>query len=544
MKKKNIEEEVVSTIQREYDKLKTDRTSWIEAAKIAAQYTIPSIAPEEISTKSKGKKRTVQPNQSIGADGVNNLATKVTTTLLPPNQTFFKFKMDKASIKAAAEAAGVEEDEYAETVNGGLANLETMLLDYMESLADRVCLGEALKYLYITGNVLLVFEKDKGLKFYPIERFVIKRDYCGNPMRVISEEKIGFNELPDKFQEEIIKKRLGEILNEKEDRCKLEEKEFTLYTSYHLCKGKWRVCQEVDGLKLEGSDGEYPKGICPFIALRYVRVDGENYGRGLIEDYIGDISYLDTLSLAIKQSALGASKLLMLVNPNGQTKIRQLAQAKNGDYVNGRAEDVSCLQIQKYADLQVAQATASQIEQRLNRIFCMKSAIQRDAERVTAEEIREMAAALEESLGNHYALMAKEFQKSYVTLVYYHLRKAKKDAIPDIFKSEEIKLTITTGLEALGRTSDLNKYVTFFDVMTKLAQSAQVVGAKTEKLVKVVAASLNLDVNGLFYTEEEKAEMQQQAQMSELANRAAPNIVNKAGDMMLQQQESEETPTE
>ena len=536
--KTKIDDEAVSTVRKDYERLKTDRTSWIEAAKRAAQYTIPSIAPED-TTRSRTKKRTAQPNQSVGADGINNLATKVTTTLLPPNQTFFKFKMDKASIKQAAEVEGVEEEEYTSTVNTGLANLETMLLDYMESLSDRVCLGEAMKFLYITGNVLLVFEQDKGLKYYPLERFVIKRDYCGNPMKVISEEKISFNELPEKFQDKIIQKHLEEMIDEGENKTKLEEKEFTLFTSYQLLKGCWQVFQEVDGLKLEGSDGIYPKGICPFIALRYVRVDGESYGRGLIEDYYGDISYLDSLSLAIKQSALGASKLLMLVNPNGVTKIRKLAAAPNGAFVDGRPDDVAPLQIQKYADLQTAMTTAEKIEQRLNRVFCMKAAIQRNAERVTAEEIREMAAALEESLGNHYALMAKEFQRAYVTLAYYHLRKSKKAAIPDILKSKDIKLTITTGLEALGRTSDLNKYVTFFDVMTKLAQSAQVVGAKTEKLVEVVAASLNLDVNGLFYTEEEKAQMQQQAQEAELIHRTAPNIVNKAGDMIMQQQESE-----
>ena len=44
----------------------------------------------------------------------------------------------------------------------------------------------------------------------------------------------------------------------------------------------------------------------------------------------------------------------------------------------------------------------------------MTAAIQRDAERVTAEEIRVMAQDLEEALGNYYSIMCKEFQKAYV----------------------------------------------------------------------------------------------------------------------------------
>ena len=527
------------TLASEYDKLKADREEWERAGKEAAKYTIPSISPENNDIKSKNttKKKLVTPNQSIGADGVNNLASKVTTTLLPPNQAFFRFKIDKASVKQLAEEQGVEPEEYEKDINTGLANLETMLLDYMESFGDRICLGEALKHLYITGNVLLVFEPKKGLKYYPLSRYVVKRDYCGNVQTVITAEKIAFLELPVQFQDEITKKRIEDIALDKEDKCKLEEKEFILYTKFHRCKSNWIIFQEVDGIKLAGTQGKYPIDIAPFIALRYVRVDGESYGRGLIEDYFGDISYLDNLSLAIKESALAGSKLLMLVNPNGQTSIRKLASAKNGDFVAGTVNDVTPLQANKYNDLQVAQATADRIEQRLNRIFCMKAAIQRDAERVTAEEIRQMAADLEEALGNHYALMAKEFQLAYVKITYYHLRKEKKNQLPDLLREKNIKLTITTGLEALSRTSDLNKLVTFFDVLTKLSESAQIVGAKTDKLAELVAASLNLDTSGMFYTEEEKQAQAEAIQQSELVNKVAPNIVNKGADMMMQQQE-------
>ena len=528
MEKKNIPKK---TIHAEYQNMKTEREMWIGAAIEAAKYTIPSIAPENDSTTLKGtsKKKTWQPHQAVGADGVNNLASKVTTTLLPPNQTFFRFQMDKAVIKQNAEEQGLEPEQYEKDVNTGLANLEGMLLDYQNQFNDRACLGEGLKHLYITGNVLFIFDKDNGLKYYPLNRFVIKRDYCGNPQKVITEEKIAYSELPEKFQEQILKNRIEKLaLNEEEDKCKLEEKEFILYTKFHRCKKNWVVQQEVDEIILEGSEGKYPLDVCPFIALRYVRVDGESYGRGLIEDYFGDISYLDTLSLAIKEASLAGSKCVILVNPASSTSIRKLSSAKNGDYVAGNPNDVAALQVGKYNDLQVAQATATAIEQRLQRIFCMKAAVQRNAERVTAEEIRQMAADLEEALGNHYALMSKEFQLAYTKITYYHLRKEKKNILPDLLREKSIKLTITTGLEALGRTSDLNKLITFFNVLGQIAQSAQAVGAKTESLVNLVAASLNLDVSGMFYTEEEKQQMQNEAQTGELVKQMAPNIVNNA----------------
>ncbi|MCD7779680.1 MAG: portal protein [Candidatus Gastranaerophilales bacterium] len=379
-------EENKKTLQSEYENLKTDREPWLSAAKEAAKYTIPSIMPSDtdITKNRKSKTTIVTPHQSVGADGVNNLASKVTTTLLPPNQTFFKFKMDKAAIMQTANEAGQDQATIETEINKGLANLETMILDYMESSSDRVCLGEAMKHLYIAGNVLLVYDSEKGLKYYPLSRYVIKRDYYGNPQKVITEEKIAFLELPEKLREEVLKKYL-ECAKEKspDEQCeKLEDKELTLYTGFKRCKNVWKVYQEVEGIELTENAGQYPIDICPFIPLRYVRVDGEDYGRGLIEDYFGDISYLDTLCLAIKESSLAASKLIMLVNPASNTKIRRLAQAKNGDFVEGRAEDIAPLQVNKYYDLQTAQAEADKIERRLNRIFVMKAAVQRQAERV------------------------------------------------------------------------------------------------------------------------------------------------------------------
>lgn len=531
---KDIKRDILSS---EYKDMQTKRESWLEAAKISAKYTIPAIMPDDVSITKSGNSKAVlkQPNQSVGADGINNLSAKVALTLMPPNQPFFRFKMDSSAIDKASQSLGVEKHTLEEEINQGLAKLESLLLDYIESSSDRVCLGEAFKHLYITGNVLLVRDIDLGLKYYPLSRYVIKRDYHGNIQKVITEEKIGFLDLPDYIQTSIMDKYEAECDKENKEEQVLQKKEFVLYTGFKRLKNKWEIWQEVEGFVLEKTAGSYPIDVCPVIPLRYVRIDGEDYGRGLVEEYIGDISYLDTICLAIKQAALAGAKLIMLVNPSGTTSIRKLSTAKNGDFVAGKAEDVTPLQANKYYDLQTAQAEADKIERRLNRIFVMKAAIQRDAERVTAEEIRQMAADLEEALGNHYSLMAKEFQLAYIKLVYYQLRKKKSNLLPDLIKSNDINLTVTTGLEALSKTSDLNKLITFFDVCGKLAQSAQILGAKTEPLLNKVASSLNIDIEGMFYTEEEKQQMQAQAQQVQLLQNIAPNVVNKAGEAIMQQ---------
>lgn len=529
------------SLAEEYQDLKQDRQPYLDKAKEAAKYTIPSLIADRATQKqTRSNVKIETPNQSIGADGVNNLSAKITTTMLPPNQTFFKFSMDSVTIRQQATVEGSDKSKFEQDVNKGLSIIEKNLLDYQEQSGDRVCVGEAIKHQLIAGNVFLVHDPKDGLRYYPLDRFCVKRDYCGNVLKAITEETVGFYALPKDIQDEVMVKILEKRAkkNDKSD-VLLEDEELTLYTGFRRGDKHWTVCQEVEGIKLPASKGKYPLEICPFMALRYTAIDGESYGRGLIEEYIGDISYLDTLSLAIKQASLAGSKLVMLVNPNGLTKIKHLSEAKNGGFALGRIEDVQPLQANKYYDLQVAQAEADKIERRLNRIFVMKAAIQRQAERVTAEEIRVMAQDLEEALGNYYSIMCKEFQKAYVKITFHHMKKEKGKMLPDLIRDKSIKLTVTTGLEALGRSSDLNKLITFWDVMGKVAPVAVQLGGKIEPIANTIAASLNLDIDGFFYSEEERAEQAKQAQQQSLLEKTAPNLINKYGDALMQQQEQE-----
>ena len=129
------------------------------------------------------------------------------------------------------------------------------------------------------------------MKYYPLNRFVVRRDYCGNVLKAITTETIGFYALPKDIQDAVLDQLK---IKEKTDNIKnLEEKELTLYTCYRKRDKHWITYQEVEGIQIPRTEGKYPLEACPFIALRYTRIDGESYGRGLIEEYIGDISYLD-----------------------------------------------------------------------------------------------------------------------------------------------------------------------------------------------------------------------------------------------------------
>ncbi|MFW3388716.1 UNVERIFIED_CONTAM: portal protein, partial [Kocuria sp. CPCC 205274] len=130
-----------------------------------------------------------------------------------------------------------------------------------------------------------------------------------------------------------------------------------IYTHFYLDETgeNFLSYEEVNGVEIEGTAASYPRDACPFIPVRMIRQDGENYGRSYVEDYLGDLQSLENLSKAIVGFSMISSKVVGLVNPAGITQPRRITQAQTGDFVPGRPEDVSFLQLQKSGDFSVAQ---------------------------------------------------------------------------------------------------------------------------------------------------------------------------------------------
>ena len=217
-----------------------------------------------------------------------------------------------------------------------------------------------------------------------------------------------------------------------------------------------------------------------------------------------------------------------MVAPNGTTKARVLAESPNGAIVQGNAQDVSTLQVNKFNDFRVALETSGQITERLSFAFLLNSSVQRNAERVTAEEVRFMAQELESALGGVYSILSQEFQLPLVKLLLNRLEAAGK--MPKMPK-DSIKPKIVTGIEALGRGQDLNKLAQMLSYLQPLGPEVIQQYMNVGDYIDRLAASLGIDTGGLIKTEEQMAQGQQQQQemmqqqtMAKMAERAAPQL--------------------
>ena len=486
-----------SSIASRYNSLTSIRETFLERARESSELTLPFLVPPSGHSDAT---RYPTPYQGIGARGVNNLASKLLLALVPPNAPFFRLQINDFVLK------DMEQDKPLKTdVEKALGEVERAVMSEVEMSADRVQIFEALKHLIVSGNCLLVVE-DEGTRLFPLERFVIKRDPMGQVLEIITKESLSPKSLPEDVAEVIQADLSG------------DERTVDIYT--HVCKRDkhFDVMQEVKGIIIPDSVGKFPLDKSPYIPLRMSSISQEDYGRGFVEQYLGDLRSLEGLTRAIVEGSSASSKVLFMVSPNGTTRASHLAQSPNGAIVEGSANDVSVLQVNKLGDFRIAYDTMQRIEQRLEHAFLLNASVQRQAERVTAEEIRFMAEALEQSLGGIYSILSQELQLPYITRKMSVMQKGKK--LPALPKGM-IKPTIVTGLEALGRGNDRTKLVLFLQTLQQNL-GAETIGqyVNLSEAIKRLATADGIETKGLIKTEEDlQGEMmaqQQQAQDAQL----------------------------
>jgi hypothetical protein len=498
------------TAQSRYDSLTTNRDPFLRRAWDCAELTIPSLLPREGHNSASVLPT---PWQGMGARGVNNLSAKLLMTSLPPNTPMFRMQIDEIML----EQYQVSDDQLTK-MESALAKFERAVMKEIEMSGDRAGIFEMIKHLVVTGNAL-IHDTALGFRVYTLNNYVVRRDPSGNLLEIIAKENIDPVVLPDSLREYISK-----------DQKLKDKKDVTLYTRVIRTERNWEVYQETCGKVIEDTRGHYPLDKNPWQALRFVRVDGEDYGRGYVEEYLGDLRSLEDLSQALVEGARAAAKLLFLVNPNGTTRQKDLAESPNGAIITGNKEEVGTLQAEKFHDFQTAERQARVIEERLAQAFLLNSSVQRDAERVTAEEIRYMAAELETTLGGFYTLFAQEFQLPYITIKIAKMQKARR--LPQLPKGI-VRPTIVTGVEALGRGNDRQKLVNYGLTLRQAfgEQGAMTMINKSEFAERLAAAD-GIETKGLVPTREELAQQEQAAQQQAMIQSLGPQTITAGGKLM------------
>ena len=482
------------TAKTRYDYLSGERTQFLDEAEKASELTLPYLILKDQYTK--GMRHLPTPWQSVGAKCAVTLAAKLSQSMLPVQTSFFKLQVDESQLG----------QEFGPQIKSELdlsfAKIERTILEAIAASNDRVVVHEALLHLVVAGNALIFMGKD-GLKLYPLNRYVVERDGNGNVIEIITKETIAKKLIEDQLPEDVLQ-QYDTVVDSSPDNVE----ECDIYTHITRDNNRYVWHQEVHGKILEKSYGKSPVDVTPWLVLRFNSVDGEDYGRGRVGQFIGDLKSLEALSQALVEGSAAAAKVVFTVSPSSTTKPSTLANAGNGAIVQGRPDDIGVVQVGKTADFRTAFEMMQQLERRLNEAFLVMQV--RQSERTTAEEVRLTQMELEQQLGGLFSLLTTEFLLPYLSRILNQFQKSGK--IPRLPKNI-VKPTIVAGVNALGRGQDRESLGQFLTVISQtMGPEAVQKFINPEEVIKRLAASQGIDVLNLVKSMEEIQGQEQQAQ--------------------------------
>lgn len=503
-----------------------DRSSVLERARNCSKLTIPSILPDNGHTETANLDT---PYQALGSRLVNNLSSKLLLSLLPPNNSFFRLlvnedikeqlvQQDTMQKQQAQQQAGlmgqVPETGVLSQVESQLVKIEQQILKQIEREALRVPTFDAIKSLIVTGNSLC-YKTDIGLKVYKLSNYVVLRDFKGQPIEIITKETT----TKDAVSEEIVN-QLGEEI--------AETGKIDIYTRAVYKNGTWYEYQTVEDILVEGSEATYTKDTnFPYIPLRWSSVNGENYGRGLVEQYLGDFRSLEALYQLLLEASAVQARVIFGKRPGSQVDLDSLNDAENGVCIQGDLEqDITTLRVDKNSDLQIPMNMVQDLTRRLEQAFLVASSVARDSERTTATEIRYMAADLEEALGGVYSVLSLEYQRPLANML---LAQSKIN-----LKSLGLDVVIVTGLDALGRNTDLEKLRQFNMFLKELGSPELILQRlNIDNYISMIGNSLGLETGTLVKSSTQIQNEQNAAQQQQLMMQGANQLVQNGANQLV-----------
>lgn len=494
-------------VQMRWEVLNGLKSALITRSHQYADWTMPRILPRDGEDESSERSYDYQ---SVGAGAVNTMSNKLGLTMFTPWRPIYKLSLTDDE-KVMLKGEGFSESGIQEA----LTKAEIGGKEWMERVALRPTFTEVAKHCLIVGNALMRFPEtaDGVSSMLGIKHYCVNRDHDGTVRELIIQEETSFQALKEESKTALNHARSN---MQKED---ITAGVIKLYTYVYLVPhtSTYAVYQALDCWTDPSSATEYDKSVLPFYPAVWNLASGDDYGTGLVEDYANDFHGLSGMYASINTLVAVLADIKFVVDVNAGVDIDRLNNGMPGEYVAGRtASGVSASTKGIAVPFDLFQYTCDKYEKRINTAFMMYSGVVRDAERVTAEEIRTMSQELEAQHGATWTQFSNGLQMvaSKIAMKYTG------------FAGGEVEPTIVTGLDALSRSTENNNLRMWLSDMAGLENVPESMRAK---LKEDNIASKLAQGYGIVSTDYVKSEQEQQAdQEQQLQILAAQNLANNA----------------
>lgn len=474
--------------------LDNKRQSMLTRTEHYSGLTLPYVFPPEQYQEGDWELRL--DHHSVGAQAVNHLANKVVIGLFQPGFPFFKLEISD-KLLAEFQAQGIETKD----VEHGLAQGEKSAIKYMAEGNMRPKLFEAVKQLIITGNCLPVFHRKDDFELIGLRDYVIRRSRSGTVLEIVTKAEVTIGELESGVRD---------LIPNADAQEKADQKVKHYHWIVRQPGGEYKVTQWVEEHRLpEKYDSKYKSyETLPWQPQAWVLPSRHHYGIGLVEEYAGELTSITEFAESLSDGAALASVWRFLVDPSSTVRPEDIADGDNGDALPGTPNSMGIMQANVGNNMSLVSSVMQDSIQRFSRGFLLMSSVTRDAERVTAAEIRTLANELETGLGGVYSRLAASFQ---LPLANYLLRGA------DIkIEGTQITPMIVTGFDALSRAAELERIQLFLQDVANVTSLPPEISdwLKMGPILRSLAANRHMNADDYINNEQEVAQSRQQRQQA------------------------------
>lgn len=496
------------TISTQFTRDDSDRANTLETARLCARLTQPGILPPLGLAKGE---RVMTNYQSIGSRGTSNIEGRMLLSLFPVDQFWFLLAPEHE-----VELASNVPNEQKQIIRNGLYMLQVLASALIESgdvEADynrrrpqgfRSHKRMTISQFLITGDALEMMDDDYVLRLFRRDKYVTRRDSSGDVLYHITVEDIDpIDKLTD---EQIVVSGLNRSHLEAKDAA---ERMQPLHTrcQWNPYSRVWVVEQECNGKIINTSEDKYTR----YFSTPYRLFPGENYGRGLVEENLGDLAGIDELEMRMLDYAGMASKFTPVIDPSETIRDEDLAkpsgQPIRGRVVGGQTQGIAFLQANKTADIAVTEQFLRRKTTELGKAFLMDSEAMPRGERVTRAQVNRVAMELDAALGGAYAPVAEAQQLPLIQRVMYQMQ---RDRIAPALKPRDVRIRTLTGIAALSRQMQQVSVMALVSQIAALGPEA-LARVNIDVLIDMIARTMLDHEPGLIKTREEmRQEIEQQ----------------------------------
>ena len=491
----------MKTIAQCYAEMDGQRQTKLDRARYSASLTIPQLLPYEGWDESE---EIQLPYSSVGGQGVVSLASKMLSAMLPVDgQPFFRFE----------PADGSQPDP---DTNIYLENLAHQVNRKLQSNNLRDTLFDALQQLIVSGDTLFVMNDDFSFYTIRLDQYVVERSPSGDVEKFIYLE---FTPDPDHSDD-----YPGQVSSFTDPSSAAPHGFLAVYNELKWDGEKWNFRREIDGQIVE--TGSYT--VENMVPVRWSAVTGEHYGRAKCEELAGDLQSLESYTQSLIESMAASSRFYIGVNPAGMADVDDIMDTPNGGFVGAKPDDIFTVSPSQSmnANIQATQAAVNTMRAEVAKAFLMQGGSIRDAERVTAAEVRMVGAELEQVLGGAFSAIARELLGPVIRRAFFLLIEQGEidpQLAGQLNEGGVLNAEVVTGLQAFSRDTDLSNLMQMGQMVQNLPPQAQE-RFNWASYATTLVSSLGFDPRNWVKSDEQMAaeqaqaqEMQMQQQMQEQA---------------------------